>query len=32
MLGIENCENLEELDDIKEELIKLGYAKAPFKI
>ena len=31
MLGIENCENLEELDDIKDELIKLGYAKAPFR-
>ena len=31
MLGIENCENLEELNDIKDELIKLGYAKAPFR-
>ena len=31
MLGIENCENLEELDDIKDDLIKLGYAKAPFR-
>lgn len=31
MLGIENCENLEELDDIRDELIKLGYAKAPFR-
>ena len=31
ILGIENCENLEELDDIKDELIKLGYAKAPFR-
>ena len=31
MLGIENCENLEELADIKDELIRLGYAKAPFR-
>ena len=31
ILGIENCENLEELDDIKDELIKLVYAKAPFR-
>lgn len=31
MLGIENCENLEELEDIKEELIRLGYAKSPHK-
>ena len=31
MLGIENCESLEELNDIKDELIKLGYAKAPFR-
>ena len=31
MIGIENCENLEELNDIKDELIKLGYAKAPFR-
>ena len=31
MLGIENCENLEELNDIKDEWIKLGYAKAPFR-
>ena len=31
MLGIENCEKLEELDDINDELIKLGYAKAPFR-
>lgn len=31
MLGIENCENLEELSDIKDELIRLGYAKAPFR-
>lgn len=31
MLGIENCENLEELDDIKDELIRLGYAKAPYR-
>lgn len=31
MLGIENCENLDELEDIKEELIRLGYAKSPRK-
>ena len=31
LLGIENCENLEELADIKDELIRLGYAKAPYK-
>ena len=31
MLGIENCENLEELADIKDELIRLGYAKAPYR-
>lgn len=31
MLGIENCENLEELTDIKDELIRLGYAKAPYR-
>lgn len=31
MLGIENCDNLEELADIKDELIRLGYAKAPYK-
>lgn len=31
MLGIENCENLEELSDIKDELIRLGYAKAPYR-
>ena len=31
MLGIENCENLEELEDVKDELIKLGYAKSPRK-
>ncbi|MEW9077694.1 fibronectin-binding domain-containing protein [Terrisporobacter glycolicus] len=31
MLGIENCENLDELADIKDELIKLGYAKAPYR-
>lgn len=31
MLGIENCENVEELADIKDELIRLGYAKAPYK-
>ena len=31
ILGIENCENLEELDDIKDELIRLGYAKAPYR-
>ncbi|RDY24890.1 fibronectin/fibrinogen-binding protein [Romboutsia maritimum] len=27
ILSIENCENMEELQDIREELIKLGYAK-----
>ena len=31
MLGIENCDNIEELMDIKDELIRLGYAKAPYK-
>lgn len=31
MLGIENCDNLEELADIKDELIRLGYAKAPYR-
>ena len=31
MLGIENCENLEELTDIKDELIRLGYSKAPYR-
>ena len=31
MLGIENCENLDELEDIKEELIRLGYAKSTRK-
>ncbi|MDR1773318.1 MAG: NFACT family protein [Clostridioides sp.] len=27
LLGIENCDNLEELEEIKEELIKVGYLK-----
>lgn len=31
ILSIENCENLAELQDIREELIKLGYAKAQGK-
>ena len=31
MLGIENCDNLEELEDIKEELIRLGYTKSQRK-
>lgn len=31
LLSIKNCENLEDLEDIKEELIKLGYSKAPRK-
>lgn len=31
ILSIENCENLEELTDIKDELIRLGYAKAPYR-
>lgn len=31
MLGIENCESLDELADIKDELIKLGYTKAPYR-
>lgn len=31
MLGIENCENLEELTDIKDELIRLGYSKAHYR-
>ncbi|MEG1284357.1 MAG: NFACT RNA binding domain-containing protein [Romboutsia sp.] len=32
ILSIENCENLAELQDIREELIKLGYAKSQGKL
>ncbi len=32
LLNIDNCENLAELQDIKDELISLGYAKAPGKL
>lgn len=32
ILGIENCENLKELKDIREELIKTGYVKSQKKI
>lgn len=28
ILGIENCENLKELKDIREELVKTGYVKS----
>jgi predicted ribosome quality control (RQC) complex YloA/Tae2 family protein len=31
VLSIDNCENMDELQDIREELIKLGYAKAQGK-
>ena len=31
MLSIENCENIDELLDIKEELIKVGYTKGSIK-
>ena len=32
LLNIENCENLAELQDIKDELISLGYSKASGKL
>lgn len=32
ILGIENCENLKELRDIREELVKTGYVKSQKKI
>ena len=32
ILGIENCENLKELKDIREELVKTGYVKSQKKI
>ena len=32
LLNIDNCENLAELQDIKDELISLGYAKSPGKL
>ena len=32
LLNIENCENLDELQDIKDELISLGYSKASGKL
>ncbi|MGL5695249.1 MAG: Rqc2 family fibronectin-binding protein, partial [Peptostreptococcaceae bacterium] len=32
ILSIENCENLAELQDIKDELVKLGYSKASGKL
>ena len=32
LLNIDNCENLAELQDIKDELISLGYAKYPGKL
>lgn len=32
ILSIENCENMEELQDIRDELIKLGYAKQQGKM
>ncbi len=32
ILSIENCENLAELQDIKEELAKVGYIKTQRKI
>lgn len=31
ILNIENCENLAELEDIREELVRLGYAKSQGK-
>ena len=32
LLNIDNCENLAELQDIKDELISLGYGKSPGKL
>ncbi|MGL5331012.1 MAG: Rqc2 family fibronectin-binding protein [Peptostreptococcaceae bacterium] len=32
ILSIENCENLAELQDIKDELVRLGYSKASGKL